>query len=820
MSNLHIQTNNPTQRLDTKFSPVFPAHDQYLELVIVGTEGSGKSSIIHQYLSNRFTEEYVPTVTDHFYKTFLVPNEEGGNRHVTLNINECGGKSEYKQLQNQSIADGNAFIIVCSVLDDPDLCEQFIDNVIEQINQRSIGNNQRTTNHSLIEQTPIVIVVNKSDILESQEKYKDVLDQNDILTAQSIPVRVEAKAKQYKLPFVCCTARESNQVRDIFDVHLLKEILKKQRSDPSSLLQVNKLSRDSNSVADYEAQLKQLARENKVEELVHLLQTSVPSEECVKKLFFISILHEDGALLKELVSYNKKHQAVREQLGRIEMMIDEESHFKANLILFALMENNRQAYKILKKEGLRLKASKLPQQQNLLLIILQSLESGDQGNEEDEETGMATIVDHDNYSHERDVFLSDLAMEILSEQEKELAVYVNAPCIIENEVRYPLHYAVDLRSYIIADWLIRHGAQVDVKDFSGRTPLHRAVESGQVKLARLFLDNKADVSLVVKSESNPSVTKTIEYLLCEDCPVEWRKRMIATLNIGQSNLEWKTVEFSDSVPKEAIADKSPLETHVSFYGNYINVQLHTAKLNNISYVTGLKYAFVLGKTDDDNTLVVEKKPVVNEQLKAQEFSLVFHSKSTNGVAQCNFNALGEVDVVKPLPEELSVFVGGPPLVGKSTLLMNYVQGIYVEQHLDSFEELYVKELKVNDQIISLNLLDMAAHNEEYLDERIHNSNAFVLVCSADQKSSLQAINELIDEIKFIKRKEVSAIPIVIVQNKSDIGQNDKSVETVAKEIGVPYCLVSSKNISELNTLFNDVLIREIVKKQSPLAHRF
>ncbi|EFC41901.1 ras family small GTPase [Naegleria gruberi] len=780
------------QRLSEIHEKMESVLNNYLELVVLGSEASGKSSIIHQYISKQFTEEYVPTVTEHYYKTIYFDNDS-----ITLNINECGGRSEFKQLQHQFIADGNAFLIVCSVLDDPEQCQSMIDEIVNQINNRSSTNLDNQQSIGNVDQTPIVIILNKSDILESQEKYLDILDEEDMQKARSVHSLVEKKALQYKLPFVSCNARDFNQVNDIFNIYLLKELMKKQKPIETTKIVQN---------VDVENQLKQYARENKQDLLLDLLSTNRPTEECFKKLLFISILHEDASLLGELIHINKKDHFVKEELSRIEMLVDEESHFKANLLLFALMENNRKAYKLLKEEGLRLKASKLPKQQNLLLIVLQSLEV-DQGGEDE---GLDFSSDSENYSHERDVYLTDLALEIFSEQEKELSAYVNDPCVIEDEVRYPLHYAIDLKSYLIAEWLLRHNANVDVRDFSGRTPLHRAIESGQVKLARLLLNAKANHQLTVKAESPRFVEKSIDRIISEECPSSLKEKIIALLTsfgYQATPSDAKLIELTS--PK--VATPSKIEKNVSFFKNLLKFTFTTGKQEGVSYINDLSYSFILGDSTD-YTSKLDNTNIVNGN---QHVTLLFQSKKLSSTVKVEVSGSGDITVTKALPDEIEVFVGGPPLVGKSRLLNNYVQGTITEQDPNSEEELYLKELKVYDQVVKVNLLDMNGDDEEYLDERIFSSNAFVLVCSEEQKNSIVAINELIEEILFVKRVDISQIPIVIVQNRSG-NSTDHSLEERAKQLNVPYCYVSAKSNDELANLFENVLIRQLIQKQSPL----
>jgi len=85
--------------------------DEY-RLVMLGSGGVGKSALTMQLVTNKFVEDYDPSIENHYLKKVVVDNIP-----AVLDILDTAGQSEYSQMQDQWMRDGQTFILVYSVTD-------------------------------------------------------------------------------------------------------------------------------------------------------------------------------------------------------------------------------------------------------------------------------------------------------------------------------------------------------------------------------------------------------------------------------------------------------------------------------------------------------------------------------------------------------------------------------------------------------------------------------------------------------------------------------------------------------------------------------
>jgi len=154
------------------------------KLVVFGSGGVGKSSIVLRFVTDTFSTEYLPTIEDCYRKTCLVDQKT-----AFLDILDTAGQEEYSALRDQWVREGRAFLLVYSVVSR----ETF--NEIPHFRERILLVNEDAV-------VPMVLVGNKCD-LEDQRQV-------------SIEEGRKLAQDYGNIPFIECSARKSLNCEDVF----------------------------------------------------------------------------------------------------------------------------------------------------------------------------------------------------------------------------------------------------------------------------------------------------------------------------------------------------------------------------------------------------------------------------------------------------------------------------------------------------------------------------------------------------------------------------------------------------------------------------
>jgi GTPase KRas protein len=162
------------------------------KLVLVGVGGVGKSCLTIQYISNKFVDDYDPTLEDSYRKQVNIDNEE-----AILDIFDTAGQEDFSAVRDQYMRTGDGFLCVYSIT-----------------HQQSFDDAANLHTHILrvkdVDSIPFVLVGNKCDLEQDREVT---------------PERGQGLANNLKCPFMEASAKTRINVVECFEA-LVREIKK------------------------------------------------------------------------------------------------------------------------------------------------------------------------------------------------------------------------------------------------------------------------------------------------------------------------------------------------------------------------------------------------------------------------------------------------------------------------------------------------------------------------------------------------------------------------------------------------------------------
>ncbi|KAJ8036968.1 GTP-binding protein Rhes [Holothuria leucospilota] len=208
------------------------ADDERYRLVVFGAGKVGKSSIISQFLSNRFEEKYKPTVEDLHCREYHI------NGHsINVDILDTAGTMQFPAMRRLSISTAHAFVLTYSIDDNSSF--EVVKQIYEQIRE------QRSNWREL----PIVVAGNKLDLETQRQVHSD--DVTEVIATN-----------EWQCGFLEVSAKENFLILDIFQKILelaklpvareLSPILKRRMSEYGSYKGKNRRRHDSDEFKESE----------------------------------------------------------------------------------------------------------------------------------------------------------------------------------------------------------------------------------------------------------------------------------------------------------------------------------------------------------------------------------------------------------------------------------------------------------------------------------------------------------------------------------------------------------------------------------------
>jgi Ras-related C3 botulinum toxin substrate 1 len=154
--------------------------DQSIKCVVVGDGAVGKTSLLISYTTNKFPEDYIPTVFDNYNANVMYKNQT-----ISLCLWDTAGQEDYDKLRPLSYPDTQVFLVCFSI-----------------VNPTSFNNVKSKWIPELKEYTngvPIILCGTKLDLREDEEVIKKLNNRNQqpITLDQGSNLAKEIRALKY-----------------------------------------------------------------------------------------------------------------------------------------------------------------------------------------------------------------------------------------------------------------------------------------------------------------------------------------------------------------------------------------------------------------------------------------------------------------------------------------------------------------------------------------------------------------------------------------------------------------------------------------------
>ncbi|CCH43892.1 Ras-related protein [Wickerhamomyces ciferrii] len=148
-----------------------------------------------------------------------------------------------------------------------------------------------------------------------------------------------------------------------------------------------------------------------------------------------------------------------------------------------------------------------------------------------------------------------------------------------------------------------------------------------------------------------------------------------------------------------------------------------------------------------------------------------------------------------------ISVVGARGVGKSTLVVQYVDNYFLESYYPTIQNQFNKSIKFRNQTYEVEILDTAGQDEFTIINDSTIVHGYILVYAINSRSSFELLPVIRD--KILDSIGTDNVPMILVGNKVDLERKVSKEEgtKLAKDFGIPYIEVSAKLSSGEN---NDI----------------
>lgn len=164
-----------------------------------------------------------------------------------------------------------------------------------------------------------------------------------------------------------------------------------------------------------------------------------------------------------------------------------------------------------------------------------------------------------------------------------------------------------------------------------------------------------------------------------------------------------------------------------------------------------------------------------------------------------------------------IVVLGSRSVGKSALILQYLEGQFVENYYPTIEGSFHRSISYNGTEYDCDIIDTAGHDEFSIVNASHTigTHGYIFVYSVASRNSLEMVKILYDRI--LDFSGVQQVPCVIVGSKSDLQQfrqiDPSEAQAFAKSNNAAWIETSAKKNINVAKVF-ELCLAEIEKRST------
>lgn len=173
-----------------------------IKCVVVGDGAVGKTCMLISYATDRFPQEYIPTVFDNYVVTLRI-----GEDAYTLGLFDTAGQEDYDNLRHLSYPNTDVFLVCFSVVNP---------NSMENVRQKWASEVKKYY------KAPILLVGTQTDLRENTTVRERLAKAKQKPSTKEQGERLAREIKAFK--YMECSAMTQDGLKDVFDEAIIASL--------------------------------------------------------------------------------------------------------------------------------------------------------------------------------------------------------------------------------------------------------------------------------------------------------------------------------------------------------------------------------------------------------------------------------------------------------------------------------------------------------------------------------------------------------------------------------------------------------------------